>query len=63
MICSICQQPLSAKNCHDVFTIRYGNNAQPVNDGICCDDCNWKVVIRARIAAVIAEEAKERPNL
>ena len=27
----------------------YGNNAQPVNDGRCCDDCNTNVVIPTRI--------------
>lgn len=26
-----------------------GHNAQPVNDGRCCDTCNETVVIRARI--------------
>jgi hypothetical protein len=26
-----------------------GNNAEPVNDGRCCDFCNWAVVIPARI--------------
>ena len=25
-----------------------GNNAQPVNDGRCCDSCNIKVVIPVR---------------
>ena len=27
----------------------YGNNAQPVKDGMCCDECNQKVVIPARL--------------
>ena len=27
----------------------YGNNAQPVNDGRCCNYCNENVVIPARI--------------
>lgn len=27
----------------------YGNNAEPVKHGICCDDCNEKVVIPARL--------------
>jgi hypothetical protein len=26
-----------------------GNNAQPVNDGRCCDECNMDVVIPARL--------------
>lgn len=30
----------------------YGNNAQPVADGQCCDECNMDKVIPARIAAL-----------
>ena len=38
-ICSIC----GAKYDH------FGNNAQPINDGRCCDSCNAIEVIPARI--------------
>ena len=34
--------------CYRVYT-GYGNNAQPVNNGYCCDDCNSKYVIPMRI--------------
>ena len=34
--CSICKEDFEG----------YGNNAQPVNDGICCDDCNTLVITR-----------------
>lgn len=27
----------------------YGNNAEPVKDGECCDECDYNVVIPARI--------------
>ena len=27
----------------------YGNNAQPVNNGRCCDECNRTVIIPRRI--------------
>ena len=27
----------------------YGNNAEPVKEGLCCDSCNWRVVIPARL--------------
>ena len=30
----------------------YGNNAEPVNSGRCCDDCNATQVIPARILAM-----------
>jgi len=38
-ICSICKREY----------VGWGNNANPVNDGRCCDECNWKVVIPKRI--------------
>ncbi len=48
--CSICSsyiEPLKDENGEVVW--EHGNNAQPVNDGRCCDKCNWEVVIPARI--------------
>ena len=36
MKCSICKNTINDK---------YGHNAQPINDGICCDDCNVLVII------------------
>ena len=38
-VCSICG------NNYD----KYGNNAEPVNNGRCCDTCNEQVVIPARL--------------
>ena len=38
-ICSICGEEY----------IGYGNNAQPVNDGRCCDECNRRTVIHIRV--------------
>jgi hypothetical protein len=39
----------------------FGNNAAPVADGQCCNDCNINVVVPARVermyAAMAAEEA------
>lgn len=34
--------------CGKKFT-EYGNNAQPINDGICCDKCNYSVVVPKRL--------------
>lgn len=42
--------------CHKKFK-GFGNNAEPVCDGICCDDCNWRVVIPARV-----KEYEARPS-
>lgn len=39
-ICSICSRR---------FT-EWGNNAEPVNSGICCDRCNSNVVIPTRFS-------------
>jgi hypothetical protein len=38
-ICSICEQSYS----------EYGNNAEPVNSGRCCDNCNRGIVIPSRL--------------
>lgn len=38
-ICSICGKEF----------VGYTNDAYPVNNGECCDLCNWSVVIPARI--------------
>lgn len=38
-ICSICGKEYEG----------YGNNAQPVNSGRCCNECNIKIVIPRRI--------------
>jgi hypothetical protein len=44
MICSICNEEIQANGDWVL-----GNNAEPINEGRCCDDCNWRVVIPARL--------------
>ena len=44
MQCSICHQTIEPKRGWD-----RGNDAAPINDGRCCDDCNDRVVIPARL--------------
>ena len=44
MQCSICKEEIPSREGWD-----QGNNAEPVNDGRCCDDCDWNVVIPARL--------------
>lgn len=46
-ICSICKKEYEG----------YGNNAQPVRDGLCCDECNEKKVLPARL-----KEANKKPG-
>jgi hypothetical protein len=31
----------------------YGNNAQPVVNSQCCDDCNYNIVIPTRMGAIV----------
>ena len=50
MKCVICGKKISG----------HGNNAEPVAQGTCCDDCNLKIVVPERIKQVQAE--KERSN-
>ena len=45
-ICSICGKEFEG----------YGNNAEPVNDGRCCDKCNEEVVIPRRLADLNKKE-------
>ena len=37
--CSICGQNYEG----------YGNNAHPINDGRCCDECNATIVVPTRM--------------
>jgi len=36
----------------------YGNNAQPIVEGQCCDDCNYNYVIPARFGKRTDEELR-----
>lgn len=35
--------------CGKIIVGEFGNNAQPVNNGRCCNNCNYSIVIPARI--------------
>ena len=48
--CSICNEV--------IFPTKYWNgthNAYPVNDGVCCRDCDINVVIPARLKAYMSK--------
>tara|TARA_R100000353_G_scaffold58885_1_gene46518 strand:+ start:676 stop:882 length:207 start_codon:yes stop_codon:yes gene_type:complete len=56
--CSICEgyiEPLRDPKTGEVVW-EGGHNAQPINDGRCCDECNANVVIRARLMQLYANE-------
>ena len=41
--------------CSSTGNTGYGNNAQPLDDGRCCDECN-NLVITLRLALILSEE-------
>ena len=41
----------------------YGNNARPVNDGRCCDDCNDNVVIPKRIEVSMSMKPHKKSDM
>jgi hypothetical protein len=49
-LCSICGKPIVGR----------GHNAQPVEEGRCCDDCQLNVVLPTRATlSALEEEPKE----
>lgn len=55
MKCSICQKEIEVKNGWDK-----GHNAEPVNNGRCCDICNATVVIPARINMMVEDTVRKQ---
>lgn len=54
MNCSICNNEIE-KEIVNGKVEQPGHNAQPVNDGRCCDNCNQTVVIPARLKGIMSE--------
>ena len=52
-VCSICEETIRNQWWGDGW---WGNNASPINDGRCCNDCN-QYVIMARIQMLPKEQA------
>lgn len=48
MLCSICNEPILT----GLNGWAYGHNAEPINDGRCCDVCNTTKVIPERIRRI-----------
>jgi hypothetical protein len=55
MKCSICQKEIENNNGWDK-----GHNAEPVNSGRCCDVCNYKIVIPARMTLLFETKNKTK---
>lgn len=56
MNCSICKKEIPTR----LDGWDKGNNAEPVNNGRCCDHCNETVVIPARIILFLADPLGKR---
>ena len=53
LLCCICNHPIPVKG-----TWKYGNNAEPVMEGRCCDACDNKHVIPMRLAHLRMRKAR-----
>ena len=62
--CSICSEKIQEhKTPKGKVYWSDGHNAQPINDGRCCDHCNDKVVIPARLESFFkSQPAQEIRN-
>ena len=49
LICSICNEPIPTT----WYGWSEGNNADPINDGRCCDNCDATVVFPKRIEMLV----------
>lgn len=38
------------------FDVRHGNNAQPIEDGTCCNECNKTIVVPVRMLQLFGEK-------
>lgn len=52
-VCSICGKEFTG----------YGNNAEPINNGICCDECNVDIVIQRRINEYFENDLSKKKNV
>ena len=51
-VCSICGGAI----------VGFGNDAQPINDGRCCDRCNLERVLPEKMRRMQARDAKREGN-
>jgi hypothetical protein len=58
MECSICSGEIEKKYHNGKMYWDGGHNAQPINDGRCCDACN-EIVIAVRIAKMFGRRKTE----
>ena len=58
MRCCICEEKIIPQRNPDTGTIVWdqGHNAEPVKKGRCCDECNYTVVLTARLNRMFRRE-------
>jgi len=56
LICSICKKPIPTT----WYGYSEGNNAQPINDGRCCNVCDATVVIPQRLEDLILSRTRKK---
>ncbi len=57
MTCSICEKEIETQT----NGYNQGHNASPVNDGRCCNSCNWDVVIPKRMGNINTVRKEIKP--
>ena len=55
MDCSICKEPIEVTS----YGWAEGSNAEPINDGRCCDTCDMTKVLPARMEAIRTSSREE----
>lgn len=54
------RRPRRCVICGAAIKTEYGHNAQPIAAGMCCDVCNYSVVVPARIAAALNQGGNQK---
>jgi len=59
MKCSICKDEIETQ-VDETGKVLWdeGNNAEPINEGRCCNDCNMTVVIPARMSSMFNQNTE-----
>ena len=61
-ICSICKKEIAPVVYQGKVVWTQGDNAEPINNGRCCAECNYLVVIPARMRQINKGEQDYETN-
>lgn len=62
MKCSICFKEIEIQRFPNGHEWKEGHNAQPINNGRCCADCNNRTVIPARMQEIRNRQEEEEKD-